>query len=170
MNFTKKFKLVTLALTVVVLCGTSILTYAAEPSNDYNLIEDVDTVEDDGEVIYEEVITTDDLTASISDLDQTFTMTSYHRGGDRKYSGNRLQYSITVTDVNGNAVNNSIRVKLYDYNHNYALAENTIDADGVRVTHRVSITANRTYYFTYSRISGANRTLKVRVQIKSYNS
>lgn len=103
-------------------------------------------------------------------LDQSFNMTTSHRGADRKYPDNYLSYSITVTDVNGNAVNNTISVQLWDYNHGYALVDTRVDADGSTTTlPRVSITANRTYYFKYVLTAGTTRTLRVRMQIYSYS-
>lgn len=168
MKLIKKVIAIALALTVILSMGSMpMLTYAADVTDDCNQVE---VIENDGEVIYDEEITIDSTLASISSLDQTFTMTTYHRGADRKYTGNRLQYSITVTDANGNAVNNAISVRLYDYNHSYALADTQVDADGSRTTLTVSITPNRTYYFKYVLTYGTTRTLKVRMQIKSYNA
>lgn len=105
-----------------------------------------------------------------ADVDQTFTMTTSHRGADRTYSGNYLQYSVTVTDVNGNAVNNSISVQLWDYNHNYPLMDTSVNADGFTVTKsQVSITSGRVYYFKYVLTSGTIRTLRVRMRITAYS-
>lgn len=159
MKLNKRIKTLTLIL-VSILTISNITTFVQA--------EEID----DGEILYESVVTIDGeaAIASISNLDQTFTMTSSHRGGDRKYSGNRLQYSVTVTDVNGNSVNNAISVRLYDYNNSSPITDTQVAADGVRRTWKVSITPNRTYYFKYVRTSGANRTLKVHMQIKSYNS
>lgn len=103
-------------------------------------------------------------------LDQSFTMGSYHRGADRSYSGRKLQYSVTVTDVNGNAVDNMIAVDLHDYNHSYGISGVNVKADGATITiPNISITPGRLYYFEYTRISGASRTLKVRMRITDYN-
>lgn len=103
-------------------------------------------------------------------LDQSFTMGSYHRGADRSYSGSKLQYAVTVTDVNGYAVDNMISVELHDYNHSYALSTLNVKADGSTVAiPNIPITPGSLYYFEYSRISGASRTLKVRMRITDYN-
>lgn len=105
-----------------------------------------------------------------ADIDQTFSMTTSHRGADRTYSGNYLQYSVTVTDVNGNAVDNIISVQLRDYNHTYALTDTRVTADGFTVTKsQISITPGRVYYFKYVLTSGITRTLRVRMRITSYS-
>lgn len=103
-------------------------------------------------------------------IDQTFTMTSSHRGGDRTYSGNKLQFSVSITDANGNAVDNTVSVQLHDYNHSYALISANVTANGSMKTESdISITPGRTYYFYYKVLSGASRTLKVRMIIRDYN-
>lgn len=103
------------------------------------------------------------------DVDQTFTFSGSHRGGDRTYSGNKLRYAITITDANGNAVDNTVSISLYDYNHSYALKYHNLKADGsTTVIYDVPITSGRTYYFKYARTSGTSRTLKVHMQIWSY--
>lgn len=103
-------------------------------------------------------------------VDQSFNMGSSHRGGDRTYAGNKLQFSVKITDVNGNAVDNFVSVELHDYNHSYALVNSNVKADGSMITvSDISITPGRTYYFYYKVSSGASRTLKVRMIIRDYN-
>lgn len=103
-------------------------------------------------------------------LDQSFTMGYTHRGGDRTYSGNKLRFSATVTDQNGNAVDNWVSVQLYDYNHTGALTGISVYANGGTTTSsEISITPGRVYYFKYTRTSGASRTLKVHMRITDYN-
>ncbi len=103
-------------------------------------------------------------------LDQSFTMGASHRGGDRSYSGSKLRFSVTVTDQNGNAVDNWVAVELHDYNHASAITGTSVYANGGTTTiSEISITPGRLYYFTYARTSGASRTLKVRMRITDYN-
>lgn len=103
-------------------------------------------------------------------VDQTFNMGSSHRGGDRTYAGNKLQFSVKITDANGNAVDNFVSVQLHDYNHSYALVNSSVKADGrMKTESDISITPGRTYYFYYQVLSGASRTLKVRMIIRDYN-
>lgn len=103
-------------------------------------------------------------------LDQSFNMTGSHRGGDRTYSGSRLQYAVTVTGSNGSAVDATVSVQLHDYNHGYALSNANVRADGsTTVVPNVSITPNRVYYFTYAQTSGTIRALTVRMRITDYN-
>lgn len=117
-----------------------------------------------------EMLAEGDIAIASTSLDQSFNMTTSHRGADRKYPDNYLSYSITVTDANGNAVDNTISVQLWDYNHSYALVDSRVDADGSTSTiSQVSITPNRTYYFKYVLTYGATRTLRVRMQIYSYS-
>lgn len=110
------------------------------------------------------------IAVASTSLDQSFNMTTSHRGADRTYPDDFLSYSITVTDVNGNAVDNTISVQLFDYNHSYALKDTRVNADGsTTIIPRVSITANRVYYFKYFLTAGTTRTLRVRMQIYSYS-
>lgn len=139
-------------------------------------IVDVQECEDGGIVTTYEMEVTSEMVAeggiavASTSLDQSFNMTTSHRGADRTYPDNYLSYSITVTDANGNAVDNIISVQLWDYNHNYALKDTRVTANGSTTTiPQVSITANRTYYFKYVLTSGTVRTLRVRMQIYSYS-
>lgn len=169
-----------LLATTLAFCSIIMPAYAAEENENVSLLEKAEFIgteyTDDGTKIttYEAEINPEDFNnpsgiVALS-LDQSFTMTSSHRGGDRTYSGNYLQYSVTVTDTNGNAVDNTVSVKLYDYNHSYALSNTSVKADGSTTTVRnVSITPGRVYYFKYARTSGASRTLKVRMRITDYN-
>lgn len=101
-------------------------------------------------------------------VDQTFTMTTSHRGADRTYSGSNLEYVVRITDANGNAVNNVVAVALHDYNHTAAIHTNEIQANGGYSYYTLPIVANRVYYFKYTKISGTTRTLRVNMQINSY--
>ena len=110
------------------------------------------------------------IAVASTSLDQSFNMTTSHRGADRTYPDNYLNYSITVTDANGNAVDNTISVQLWDYNHSYALTDTRVKADGsTTIIRAVPITANRVYYFRYVLTAGTTRTLRVRMQIYSYS-
>lgn len=140
-------------------------------------IVDVQECEDGGIVTTYEFEVTPEMAAEgdygimpCADVDQTFTMTTSHRGGDRQYSGEYLRYSVTVTDSNGNYADNTISVQLWDYNHSYALTDTRVDADGLTVTRNgIDIVPNRMYYFKYVLTYGSTRTLRVRMQITSYS-
>lgn len=155
---------------VMSLCSLSTNAFAAE-THEFTAPSSLE------ETVYEFDVTPDminqdgiiPLSTSSLEVDQTFTMTSSHRGGDRSYSKNKLQYAITITDANGNAVDNTVAIRLYDYNHTYSLKYHNLKADGsTTVIYDVPITAGRLYYFTYTKSSGTTRTLKVRMQIWSY--
>lgn len=100
-------------------------------------------------------------------LDQTFTMTgTYHRGGDRKYSGNRMYYAVTVTGSDGSAVDKQIDVEMWDYNHSGYLRNMIADADGLTtMSPTFSITPNRYYYFKYYLAYSIDGTSNVRIRM-----
>ncbi len=179
----KSFKRLISALVAgtMMICSFAIPTFACEAEENEMLnIAEVVNVEygENGETIttYEMEITPEMAADGdygimpLADIDQTFTMTTSHRGADRTYSGNYLKYSVTVTDSNGNAVANTISVQLKDYNHSYPLVDSRVDADGSTNTFsKISITPGRVYYFYYVLTSGTTRTLRVRMQITSYS-
>ena len=101
-------------------------------------------------------------------VDQSFTMTTYHRGADRTYSANNLWFVVTITDANGNPVDNRVVVSLNDYNSG-AISSMSVDADGTSYGHDVPIVSGRTYYFTYTKTGGTTRTLRVRMYIEAHN-
>lgn len=103
-------------------------------------------------------------------IDQTFTMTSSHRGADRTYSGSYLTYSVSITDANGNACDNLVRIELFDYNNASARHTSGVQANGnFYVYANIPITSGRVYYFRYTVTSGAARTLRVHMQINAHN-
>lgn len=125
----------------------------------------------DEPILYSYEVTSDMLEEGVAvpfAIDQTFTMTTTHRGADRTYSGNTLRYAVTITDANGNAVDNQVRVDLHDYNSSVALQSCGIDADGYTHVFDVSITSGRVYYFKYTKIAGTTRTLRVNMYIYAY--
>lgn len=103
-------------------------------------------------------------------IDQTFTMTSYHRGADRTYSGSYLTYSVSITDADGNACDNLVKIELFDYNNASARHTSGVQANGnVYGYANIPITSGRVYYFKYTVTSGATRSLRVHMQINSHN-
>ena len=98
-------------------------------------------------------------------VDQTFNMSSYHRGADRTYSGTELGYAVTITDANGNAVSDRVIVELHDYNSATAIKASSVNADGSLNYFTVPIVTNRVYYFVYSKVSGTTSTLRVHMRI-----
>jgi len=180
----KFFKNVTMVLMAVIMtiCSIPMVAMAAELGEDKpNVLDAAELVgvEYDEDGRRTEVYEIDIAQEAAADgeygimplsLDQSFTMGASHRGADRTYSGTKLQYAVTVTDQYGNAVDNRISVKLYDYNHSFALSNTNVSADGsTTVIPGISIVPGRVYYFQYSRTAGASRTLKVRMRITDYN-
>lgn len=106
--------------------------------------------------------------SSTIEVDQTFTMTTSHRGADRTYYGNRMRYVVTITDADGNSVDNAVAVELWDYNHGTPIQSSNVSANGSSYGYTVPITNGRVYYFKYTKISGTTRTLRVRMTINSY--
>ena len=101
-------------------------------------------------------------------IDQSFNMTTSHRGADRTYSGTTLGYGVTITNADGNACNAVVRVELHDYNHSSYIKMNEVAANNSLSYYTCPITSGRVYYFTYTKISGSTGTLRVRMQIHSY--
>lgn len=99
------------------------------------------------------------------EVDQTFTMGSYHRGGDRSYSGSHLRFMITITDTNGNPTSSTLSLGFQDYNGNSAGW--VFNANGSTYSqNNISIVSGRVYYFTYYNNGSAN--LRVHMVIDSY--
>ncbi len=142
-----------------------------------NSLQDTEIVETDAVYeIYEEefileageTITEKDLNSAISTLstiDQSFTIGSYHRGADRTYSGSNLRFMITITDTSGNATSSTVSVGFQDYNSHYMGW--LFNADGSSyIKSGISIVSGRTYYFTYTNNGSVN--LKIHMVITSY--
>lgn len=105
------------------------------------------------------------LAAATNYVKSSFTMSgTYHRGGDRVYQGNYLTYELTVIGSDGNTYSQTVTLQLWDYNHAYALHENTVTANGGTTKVRnIPITNNRTYYFKY--YSSGAHSLKISMVI-----
>lgn len=106
--------------------------------------------------------------SSTIEVDQTFSMTTSHRGADRTYYGNRMRYVVTITDADGNSVDNAVAVELWDYNHGTAIQSSNVSANGNSYGYTVPITNGQVYYFKYTKISGTTRTLLVHMTINAY--
>lgn len=95
---------------------------------------------------------------------------TYHRGADRKYSGNYISYQMTVTSSNGSAVDKKVAIQLWDYNHSTYLQEHVVTANGITVMEsQFSITPNRTYYFKYYLRQGSSSNLRIRLVIDTWS-
>lgn len=106
---------------------------------------------------------------SINSIDNTFNVYLEHRGSNRTYSGNYIRYTIRITDVNGNPVNNIMAVRLYDANNNLK-CEDQFWADGnAHAVQDIPVSSSTSYYFKYLLAYGTARTLKVHMIITSYN-
>lgn len=103
--------------------------------------------------------------ADAYDVDQTFTMGSYHRGGDRSYSGSHLRFMITITDTNGNATSSTLSLGFQDYNGN--VMGWLLNANGSTFSkNNIPIVAGRVYYFTYT--NNGSQNLRVHMVIDAY--
>lgn len=177
------FRKVSMLIMVAIIAITSIssTSFAATKSNiefdqypDYELIDVTYDEEGRRTETYEfdlaENAITEDNGILLLSVNQTFTFTGTHRGADRTYSGNYLQYTIKITDSNGNSVDNTVLVELYDYNHTNPLSSTSVSANGSStVVSGISITSGRTYYFYYTTTSGTSRALKVQMSITDYS-
>ena len=174
-------KITTMFMAALMLCSLTANAMAAEAGEMMSAYEAVELVETECDANGNEIAVYEFelMPESVADggygimplfLAQTFTVGYTNRGGDRTYSGNKLKFSVTVTDQNGNAVDNWVSVQLHDYNHIDALTGISVYANGGTTTSsEISITPGRVYYFKYTRTSGASRTLKVRMRITDYN-
>lgn len=153
----KRFLSLALAI-LMVLCCASTRAYAtkAEQVEVYTFEINADS----GEIILPRGV--------YNEIDQTFNMTTYHRGADRTYTGSNLRYSVTITDGNGNPVDNTVRVDLCDYNYG-AISSKWVPANGGTYGEDVPIVSGRVYYFTYTKTAGTTRTLRVNMYIYSHD-
>ena len=94
-------------------------------------------------------------------------LTASHTGSTRTYYGNTLKYGITVTDVNGNAVDNIVAIRLYRSNGSL-VSEDQVWCNGIQNIRKASISSGSAYYFKYLLAYGTTRTLKVHMYITSY--
>lgn len=165
---------------VMAIFSTGTTAFAAEPANPEPVVNgnvvDVN-YNDDGSVktTYEFEITPDkvneDGIALLSaDVDQTFTMTSSHRGATRSYGGNFLDITVTVTGPNGSSVGTILAIRLYDNNTGRMLTEIQRWADCNLGTYfDIPITRGQPYYFQYLIAYGSQQTVRVHMEITSHN-
>lgn len=108
---------------VMVLSASGITAHAAEmPVHSEEVV-----------AVYDFDITADETAGSFSTLanvDNTFYVyNGSHTGSTRQYYGNKLRYSVTITDSTGNAVDNILAIQLYD-SSNIKRHEGQFWADG----------------------------------------
>ena len=99
-----------------------------------------------------------------STINQSFYMTTEHTGSTRTYYGNTIRFAITITDANGNAVDNIVAVRLYR-SSGALMEEHQVRCDGFQNNREVSISSGSSYYFKYLLAYGTARTLKVHMII-----
>lgn len=106
---------------------------------------------------------------STSSVNNTFNVYMEHTGSSRTYSGNYLRYSIEITDTNGNAVDNILAVRLYDSKGSLK-SEGQFWANGsLNIIQNIPVSSGTSYYFKYLLAYGTARTLRVHMEITSYN-
>ncbi len=165
---------------VLTLFSTGTVAFASEPQNQATIIEgNIANVayNNDGlvETTYDFEITPDKvnengITLLSTDVDQTFIMTSYHRGSNRAYEGCKLNVTMSATDTNGNAVNTILAARLYEHNTESKLIEIQCSANGQPVhLYDFNITSGKLYYFQYLVAYGMQQTLRVHMKIISHN-
>lgn len=104
-----------------------------------------------------------------SNVDDTFNVYLSHTGSSRTYSGRYIRYSIEITDTNGNAVDNILAVRLYDSTGSLK-SEGQFWANGsLNIIQDIPVSSGRSYYFQYLLAYGTARTLRVHMEISSYN-
>ena len=104
-----------------------------------------------------------------SNVDDTFNVYLSHTGSSRTYSGRYIRYSIEITDTNGNAVDNILAVRLYDSTGSLK-SEGQFWANGsLNIIQDIPVSSGHSYYFQYLLAYGTARTLRVHMEISSYN-
>lgn len=177
----KTFKRIQAFLLAMVLAifSTGTTAFAAETNENSNIdsnIVDV-TINENGyvETTYEFEVTPDKMDSNgiallSADVDQSFTMTSSHRGSSRSYSGRFLNVTMSATDTNGNAVNTILAARFCDHNTEDTLFELQCSANGQpRNLYDFSITSGKLYYFQYLIAYGTQQTIRVHMVITSHN-
>ncbi len=160
--------------------STGTVAFASEPSNQANIIKgnivDVSQNNDGStETTYEFKVTPDKVNENgvallYADVDQTFNMTTSHRGASRSYEGSKLNVTMSATDINGCTVNTILAARLYDHNTGSKLTEIQCTANGQPVhLYDFSITSGKLYYFQYLVAYGTQQTLRVHMTIISHN-
>ena len=173
MSIFKKLQALGLVLALMV-CTFSTTAFAAELEPQDEPAPAVTVSQSEEGTVYEFDVKTDETGVATfvmprATLDQTFYMTTSHTGSTRTYSGNRLRFTATITDSNGNAVNSIIAIDLNaSYGSIYTL--NTRADGGSHMASNIAITPGSGYYFTYRLISGTSTTFKVNMLISDYSS
>jgi len=96
--------------------------------------------------------------------DHIFNVTGIYTGSTRPYYGNSFQYQITVTDVNGNTVNNMLSIQFYN-SSNAKIDERFVWANGATNGYTLNVSYGSSYYFKYALAHGDMRTLRVHMVI-----
>lgn len=165
---------------VLVLFSTGTVAFASEPQDQATIIESNIThvtYNNDGsvETTYEFEITPDEVNENgiallSANVDQTFTMTTSHRGSSRSYEGCKLNITMSATDTNGNAVNTILAARLCDHATESNLVEIQCSANGQPVhLYDFNITPGKLYYVQYLVAYGTQQTLRVHMKIISHN-
>lgn len=147
---------------LMISCMTSETVYAAEMPNtaeetvaayDFEITPDIC----EGEIIL------------LANVDNTFNVYGSHTGSTRNYYGNKLRYSVTITDANGRSANNILAIQLFS-SDGLPKHEGQFWADGgLHIVQEIPISYGGAYYFKYVQAYGDLRTLKVRMEITAYN-
>lgn len=163
----RKFKAIhILVLALIMVLGTMSTTASAAELPETN---------DEAIASYDFVITPDKLESSdisilsTSFVNNTFNVTNSHTGSSRTYSGKYLRYTITITDINGNPVNNILAVRLYDSNNTLKREDQFWADGGLNIIQNIPINSGTAYHFQYLLAYGTSRTLRVHMEISSYN-
>ena len=156
-------KIQALVLSIAMLfCVTATTAYATEPI----ATDSIPVVTYDFEI-------TPDMSGSeialLANVNNTFNVYGSHTGSTRNYYGNKLRYSVTITDANGRAANNILAIQLYSSDGVYR-HEGQFWADGgLHIIQDISISYGGAYYFKYVQAYGDLRTLRVHMEITAYS-
>lgn len=102
---------------------------------------------------------------SITLVDNTWTFTNFHQGSTRTYGYSTIGFKVCITDNNGNAVSDQIRIKLHDASGVTILTYNAYANGTLYSKNNISINSSNGYYFTYQNMSSASRTMSIHMVI-----
>ena len=162
MNFLKRINIMLLVVIIITfnIGTTAFASQTSEQTKTSTKTYDFE-ISSNGEV-------TEIYKISRTNVDDIFSVYLEHTGSSRYYTGNYLRYTITVTDANGNAVDNILAVRLCRGSR--IEREDQFRADGTsHAVQNIPISSSSSYYFKYLLAYGTARTLRVHMTISSYS-
>ena len=170
----KNLKRITALLLAAVLCvgSSNISAFAAEKDDNNGFsnmkMADVITNEDGStEFVFDINPSSRQVGGTISPMslvDQTFKMTSYHRGATRNYNRGNLGFTVYMTDWNGNTLTDGTILSVKLYTTTGILEREIQTSSRVTMVPHFGITYGANHYFEYAVAYGTQK-LKIHMVI-----